>query len=340
MPHRPRLRTRATAFLALPGIPALAVLAAVGLTFGVTPSAHAADAAIPKSIRMVVPFPPSGSNDVFARLVSDKLSKKLGVTAIVDNKPGAGGAIGAEFVARSAPDGATLLVTSSTLTANAAVQPKTSYDVNKSFAPVAMLASGPMVLAVSDKSPYKTVGDLIAAARKDKGAINYGSAGVGSINQMSSELLAGDAGIEFTHVPYKGISNALTDLIAGQVQFVIASFPSVATQVKSGKVRALGVTSPSRSRFAPQWPSVAETVPNYSAELWWGVFAPAGTPQALVDKLNAEIRDIIATPEMREIFSREGAEPSAMTAAQFAEHIRRDSARWKQVAKARNITAE
>ncbi|PLP98279.1 tripartite tricarboxylate transporter substrate binding protein [Cupriavidus pauculus] len=336
MPHRPRLRTLATAF----STTVLTVSAVALVAAGITATAHAAEPVVPKTIRVVVPFPPSGSNDVFARLVSEKLSKKLGVTAIVDNKPGAGGAIGAEFVARSAPDGATLMITSSTFTGNAAVQPKTSYDVNKSFVPVAMLASGPMVLAVSEKSPYKTVADLIAAAKKDKGGINYGSSGIGSINQMSSELLAGDAGIEFTHVPYKGISNALTDLIAGQVQFVIASFPSVATQVKGGKLRALAVTSPTRSRFAPQWPAVAETVPNYSAELWWGVFAPAGTPQPLVEKLNAEIRDIIATPEMREIFSREGAEPSAMTAAQFAEHIRRDSARWKQVAKARNITAE
>lgn len=322
---------------------AMSALAAVAMTIvsiATPPAAHAAEPVVPKSIRMVVPFPPSGSNDVFARLLSEKLSTRLKVTAIVDNKPGAGGAIGAEFVARSAPDGATLLVTSSTLTANAAVQPKLNYDPVKSFAPVAMLASGPMVVAVAEKSPYKTVGQLVAAARKDRGAINYGSAGIGSINQMASELLAGDSGSEFTHVPYKGISNALTDLIAGQVQFVIASFPSVAGQVKGGKVRALAVTSPTRSKFAPQWPTVAEAVPNYSAELWWGVFAPAGTPQALVDRINAEIRDIIATPEMREIFAREGAEPSAMTAAQFADHIRADTARWKQVAKARHITAD
>ena len=315
----------------------LAVVAATGAAVSV---AHAAEPAMPKTIRMVVPFPPSGSNDVFARLLSEKLSKRLNVTAIVDNKPGAGGAIGAEFVARAPADGATLLVTSSTLTANAAVQPKPTFDPVKNFAPVAMLASGPMVLAVAQDSPYKTVSQLVDAARKERGKINYGSSGVGSINQMASELLAGDSGIEFTHVPYKGISNALTDLIAGQVQFVIASFPSVAGQVKGGKLRALGVTSPARSRFAPQWPSIAETVPSYSAQLWWGVFAPAGTPQPLVEKLNAEIRAIIATPEMSEIFAREGAEPSLMTAPQFAEHIRHDVAQWKQVAKARNITAD
>ncbi len=317
-----------------------AAFATAILSVAALPAAHAAEPAVPKTIRMVVPFPPSGSNDVFARLLSERLATRLKVTAIVDNKPGAGGAIGAEFVARAAPDGATLLVTSSTLTANAAVQPRMSYDPVRSFAPVAMLASGPMVLAVAEKSPYKTVDQLVAAARRAPGAINYGSAGIGSINQMASELLAGDSGTDFTHVPYKGISNALTDLIAGQVQFVIASFPSVAGQVKGGKVRALAVTSPARTKFAPQWPAVAETVPNYSTELWWGVFAPAGTPPALVDKLNAEIRDIIATPEMRETFAREGAEPSAMTAAQFSDHIRKDTARWKQVAKARNITAE
>lgn len=320
------------------------LLAAIG-TAGAAPSGPtpgtAADAtAIPKTLRLVVPFPPSGSNDVFARLLSDQLSKRLHITAIVDNKAGAGGAIGAEFVARAAPDGATLLVTSSTLTANAAVQPKLGFDPVRSFAPVAMLASGPMVLAVSSTSPYQTVNQLIDAARKTRGAINYGSAGIGSINQMASELLAGDSQSEFTHVPYKGISNALTDLIAGQVQFVIASFPSVQAQVKGGKLRALGVTSPTRSKFAPDWPTVAEAVPHYSAELWWGVFAPAGTPAALVERLNAEIRGIIASPEMRATFAREGAEPSAMTAPQFAAHIRQEAARWKQVAKDRHITAE
>jgi tripartite-type tricarboxylate transporter receptor subunit TctC len=157
---------------------------------------------------------------------------------------------------------------------------------------------------------------------------------------MASELLASASGSEFTHVPYKGISNALTDMIGGQVQFVIASFPSVAAQVKGGKLKALGVTSPLRSKFAPQWPAVAETVPNYSAELWWGVFAPAGTSPALVDRLNKEIRDIIATPEMRETFAKEGAEPSSLTAAQFAAHIRQDAERWKQVARTRGITAD
>lgn len=320
--------------------PRVAGLIALASLLAAAPAAHAADDAMPKSIRFVVPFPPSGSNDVFARLLSQKLAERLKVTAIVDNKPGAGGSIGAEFVARATPDGSTLLVTSSTLTTNAAVQPGLKYDPVKSFAPVAMLASGPMVVAVSASSPYQNVSQLLDAARKDKGRIHYGSAGVGSINQMASELLANASASDFTHVPYKGISNALTDMMGGQVQFVIASFPSVASQVKGGKLKALGVTSPSRSKFAPQWPAVSETVPNYSAELWWGVFAPAGTPAALVERLNKEIRDIIATPEMRETFAREGAEPSALTAPQFAAHIRQDAERWKQVAKTRGITAD
>jgi len=321
-------------------VPLAAALAALATL--AAQSAHAADPApdVPKTLRLVVPFPPSGSNDVFARLLGQQLASRLKTTAIVDNKPGAGGAIGAEFVARAAPDGATLLVTSSTLTANAAVQPKLGYDPVKSFAPVAMLASGPMVLAVPAQSPFASVKQLVEAGRKDKGRINYGSAGIGSINQMASELLASDSGADFTHVPYKGISNALTDMMGGQVQFVIASFPSVASQVKGGKLRALGVTSPARSRFAPQWPAVAETVPGYAAELWWGVFAPAGTPPALVARLNTEIRDIIASPEMRETFAREGAEPAALSAPQFAAHIRQDLQRWKQVAATRGISAD
>ncbi len=295
----------------------------------------------PKMMTIIVPFAPGASNDTFARVLAKELGPKLGVTMIVDNKPGAGGSIGAGYVARAKPDGSTLLLTSSTFTGNAAVQRKLPYDPIKGFAPIAMLASGPMILAVGTQTPYKSVAELLAAARAKKGEITYGSAGTGSINQMASELLNSMANVEMTHVPYKGIGNAITDMIGGQLQMVIASFPSIAEQAKAGKVRSLAVTSAKRSKFATDLPTVAETVPGYDVELWWGIFAPAGAPQPLVQRLNSEIRAIIATPEMQKRFAQEGADPSlSMTSEEFAAYVRSEIEKWRKVAKERNITAD
>lgn len=306
-----------------------------------SPSVLGEAVAFPKTMTIIVPFAPGASNDTFARLLAQQLGPKLGVTMIVDNKPGAGGSIGAGYVARAKPDGGTLLLTSSTFTGNAAVQRKLPYDPVKGFAPVAMLASGPMILAVGNDTPYKNVQELLAAARAKKGEIAYGSAGIGSINQMASELLNSMANVEMTHVPYKGIGNAITEMMGGRLQMVIASFPSIAEQARAGKVRSLAVTSAKRSKFAPDLLTVAETVPGYDVELWWGVLAPAGMPQPMVDRLNVEIRAIIATPDMQKRFAQEGADPStAMTAGEFAAYVRADIEKWRKVAKERNIVAD
>ncbi len=291
----------------------------------------------PKQITIVVPFPPGASNDTFARIIAQKLGPKLGATIIVDNKPGAAGSIGATHVARSAPNGATLMLISSTFTGNSAIQPKLPFDPVASFVPVAQLAQGPMILAVGKDAPFSSVAELIAAARSEKGKLNFGTAGVGSINHMASELLNAAAKVEMTHVPYRGISNAVTDLMSGQIQMVIASFPSIAGLMTSGKVRGLAVTSAAPSSFAPDLPAVAATLPGYDVDLWWGVFAPAGLPEAMVDQLNQLIRAIIMEPDMRERFAQEGAMATPVSSAEFAAIVRADLDKWRKIARERNI---
>lgn len=316
---------------------ALAAATAVPLSGSL---AQAQAVAWPKLITIVVPFPPGGSNDIFARVLAQKLGPKLGVTVIVDNKPGASGSIGAAFVSRAQPDGATLLLTSSSFPASAAITPNLQFDPLKGLTPVSQLAKGAMIVAVGAESPYNSVADLVAAAEKEKGKINFGTAGVGSVNQMANEMLAHMAKVEMTHIPYRGIAAAITDLMSGQIQMAIASFPSIAGQIKAGRVKGLAVTSPARSPFAPDLPPVAETVPGYNVELWWGIYGPAGMPASLVEALNNEIGAIITEKDMRDRFAQEGAEPSPISAADFATVTANDLAMWRGIAKERNIRPE
>ena len=276
-------------------------------------------------------------NDTFARIIAQKLEPQLGATIIVDNKPGAAGSIGATHVARSAPNGATLMLISSTFTGSSAIQRKLPFDPVASFVPVAQLAKGPMILAVGKDAPFNSVAELIAAARNEKGKLNFGTAGVGSINHMASELLNAAAKVEMTHVPYRGISNAVTDLMSGQIQMVIASFPSIAGLMTGGKVRGLAVTSAAPSSFAPNLPAVAATLPGYDVDLWWGIFAPAGLPTPMIDQLNQLIRAIIMEPDMRERFAQEGAVPTPVSSAEFAATVRADLDKWRKIAQERNI---
>jgi tripartite-type tricarboxylate transporter receptor subunit TctC len=296
---------------------------------------------LPKQITIIVPFNPGASNDTFARVLAQKLGPKIGSNVIVDNRPGAGGVIGSGYVSRAAQDGSVLLLTSSTFTTSAAVQTKLPYDPVKGFSPVALLATAPMILTVGAQTPYKTASDLVADARANKGKINFGSAGVGSINHMSAEMLNSMAKTDIMHVPYKGTATAITDMIGGQVQGMVASPSSIAPALKGGKVRALAVTSAKPSKLVPGVPTLGETVPGYEVDIWWGIFAPAGVPKPVVDRLNAEIRSIVDTPEMRERFSHEGAEPSTtMSADQFASYVRAELDKWRKVAREKNITAD
>jgi tripartite-type tricarboxylate transporter receptor subunit TctC len=320
-------------------VPVLSTFAACAALLAVAPT-HAQPATLPKVVKIVVPFSPGGSNDLFARALGQKLATKLDITVIVDNKPGAGGSIGADAVARAEPDGATLLLTSVSFATNAAVQPKLPYDPIKSFAPVALVARGPMLLTVGNGTPFKTPAQYIDAAKDPKSRINYGSAGVGSIGQMGSELFNAMAGTHAQHVPYKGISNAVSDMIGGNLEVMITTAASVNGPLKAGSIRPIAVTSPQRSKFAPGLPAVAETLPGFSVESWWGLFAPAKTPKALVDRLNAEVRAVGETAELRELYARESTEPSPMTAEQFGSFLGEEVTKWRKLAKDRNITAE
>ena len=320
----------------------LALRAALGLACALPLATFAQAPAWPaKPITLVVGSAPGGSNDTFARAIGKKLSEALGQPVVVDNKPAAGGVLANAIVAKAPPDGYNLVVLSSTFTTGAAIRNNLQYDAVRSFKPVAMLGKGPMLITVAAESPYRTIGDLVAAAKASPGKLNYGTSGTGSINHFATELITSAAGLKITHVPYKGMGPATNDLLAGQIQVLVASAPSILGQVKGGRVRALAVTSATRSPVAPELPSLEQSGYKGSAsELWWGVLAPAGTPQPVVDRLNTEINRIILSPEMKEFFLKEGAEPASMKPAEFEAFIAAEIERWKQVAKAADIKAE
>ncbi|MEQ1516359.1 MAG: tripartite tricarboxylate transporter substrate binding protein [Usitatibacteraceae bacterium] len=318
----------------------LHVFAVCALTFGTLDAASAQDKYPSKPITIIVPYPPGGSNDSFARVIGRKLGEALQQPVLIDNRPGAGGSIGTAMVAKAANDGYTLAVVSSSFVTNSAIQQNLPFDAIKSFSPVAMLATGPFIIAVRENLPVKSMPELLALIRSQPGKLNYASSGPGSINQFATEIFKATAGLEITHVPYRGMSPATMDLIGGHVDLLIASGPSLLPTVRSGKVRAIGITSPGTSRVAPELMPVAKSVPGYSFELWWGVLAPASTPPAVVGRLNAEINKILAGSDMEEFFLREGAVSSIVSPTQFAEIISRDLTQFQKIAKQASIKAD
>nr|WP_223506297.1 tripartite tricarboxylate transporter substrate binding protein [Cupriavidus pauculus] len=301
-----------------------------------------AESAYPsKPITVIVPYPPGGSNDLFARIVAKEIGEELKQPVIIDNRPGASGNTGTGMVAKAAPDGYTLVAVSSSLTTNAAVQGKLPYDAVKSFAPVAMVAQGPFIVAVSNDFPAKTPQELIDTIRANPGKFNYASSGPGSVNQFGTELLKAKAGkLNITHVPYRGMGPAVTDLIGNQTQLLISSGPSLLPMVRAGKVRAVGITSLKPSPVAPELTPMASAVPGYEFELWWGFLAPAGTPPAIVARLNAAVNHALEKPAVKAAILKEGAEAKPVTPQQFAETIADDVARWKVLAKQQNIVVD
>jgi tripartite-type tricarboxylate transporter receptor subunit TctC len=316
---------------------AMAAIAGLGVPgFGL-----AQDAYPTKAVTIVVPYPPGGSNDVFARHIARELTDELGQSVLIDNRPGASGNTGTGQVARAAPDGYTLVAVSSSMTTNAAVQPRLPYDPVKSFAPVAMFAQGPFIVAVNNDFPVKTPAELVAAIRAKPGKYNYASSGTGSVNQFATELLKARAGRMFiTHVPYRGMGPAVTDLIGGQTQLLIASGPSLLPMVRAGKVRAVGITSLKPSPIAPELTPMSSAVPGYEFALWWGLLAPAGTPPDIVAKLNAAVNKALAKPQIKATFLKEGAETLSVTPSRFAAVIAQDVAEWKKLAGQQHIMAD
>ena len=292
-----------------------------------------------KPVTIVVPFPPGGSNDVFARAIGKKLSDAWKQPVIIENKAGAGGMIGAAGVSKAPADGYTLLFVSSSYTTGAAIQ-QLPFDPVTGLTPIASVSKGPMVLTVKNGTPVRNAAELAALAKSQPGKLNYGSAGPGSINHFAAEQLAQSAGVKMTHVPYKGMGPATADLIGGHIDVLIASSPSVMQHVKAEKVKGLGVTSARASPLVPGLEPVAGGVPGYEVELWWGMLGPPGLPPAIVTAVNAEVNRALTSADMTEIFGKEGAEPWPQSAAQFANVVKGDIERWKKVAKEANIKVD
>jgi tripartite-type tricarboxylate transporter receptor subunit TctC len=294
-----------------------------------------------RPIRLVVPYPPGGSNDVLSRITAQAMSPGLGQQVIVENRGGAGGMIGADNVAKSAPDGYSIVNVQASFTANAALRTKMAYDPMGDFAYIGMMARGPLLAVVHPSLPVKNVKELIALARAKPGQINYGSTGTGGHNHMATELFAWMAAIKIVHVPYKGVAPALTDLMGGHTQLVMTSLPSALTQVQAGRLKALAVGSEKRSSFMPEMPTISESgVPGYFAEFWWGLAAPSKTPNDIVNRLATELTRALQSPELKQRFAAEGAETSVMTREQFTRFVANEITRWRKVALEARIQPE
>jgi tripartite-type tricarboxylate transporter receptor subunit TctC len=311
----------------------LRTLAAV-LFAMVTPIAFAQPAYPSKPVRLVVPFPAAGTTDIIARATAQKLSEAWGQQVIVDNRPGAAGNIGSELVAKSAPDGYTLLMgTVGTHAINPSLYAKMPYDHVKEFAPVILVAGVPNVLVVNPDLPVKSVPELIAYAKANPGKLNFASSGSGTSIHLSGELFKAMTGVQMTHVPYKGSAPALTDLIGGQVQLMFDNLPSSLAFIKAGKLRALAVTSKTRAPALPDVPTVAEFIPGFEASSWFGILAPAGTPPDILAKINGEVAKWLATADAKEKLTAQGANVAGGTPEDFAKHIQAETAKWAKVVK-------
>ena len=295
-----------------------------------------------KSIRWIVPFPPGGAMDVIARALADKSSKTLGQAIVVENKPGAGGNIGSELVARSDADGYTMLITSIGMATNKYLYQKLPYDPVKDFSPVSLVAIVPNVLVTNATQPnVKTVTDVIANAKTQPGKLTYASAGNGTSIHLAGEVFTSMAKIDVQHIPYKGSGPAVTDLLGGQVNYMFDSITSAKPHIASGKLTAIGLTTTKRSKALPGIPTIAESgLPGYDVTPWFAVFVPANTPKPIVKKLNAALLSSMATPEIREKFEVIGAEPIGSSPEELAIYLNKEIDRWGKVITANNIKSD
>jgi tripartite-type tricarboxylate transporter receptor subunit TctC len=294
-----------------------------------------------KAVRIVVPYPPGAFNDTLARTLAQKLSASWGQPVIVENRPGGGTTIGTSIVAKAAPDGHTLLVASFAFAVNPALYPSLPYDSKRDFLPVVLAASTPNLLVVNPALATRTVSDFIVTARQKPGRLNYASAGNGSSNHLSMELFKKMAGVSLVHVPYKGSVPAVTDLIGGQVDAMFDNVPNVIQHVKSGRLRALAVSSAKRSPYLPDVPTVAEAgVPGFEVSVWFGILAPSGTPPPVIAKINAEVNKALGAADVQRLFEQQGVEARGGTAAQFGEMIRAQMAKWSAVVREAGVTAD
>lgn len=309
----------------------------------VTNAATAADAqSYPtRPVRMLVGFPPAGPTDLTARITAQHLTDTLGQQIIVDNRPGASGTVSGQLLARAEPDGYTIALGSGGEIAIAPhLRRKMSYDPLKDFAPVSRIGAGQLVLVVHPAVPAKSTADLVALAKSKPGVVNFASSGSGSTAHLAAELLKHVAAIDIVHVPYKGAGPALIDLISGQVQLLITGYSGAVPHIKSGKLRALGVTGTKRLRAAPELPTIGETVKGYEVLAWYGIFVPARTPQAIISKLHREIAAMVRRPQIIERLVALGIEPEGNTPQEFAAQIRSESQKWARIIKVAKVTVD
>ena len=302
---------------------------------GLACSVAFADAWPSRPIRIVVPFPPGGGTDIIARETSQRVAAATGWTFIVENRPGAGGNLGVDAAAKSPADGYTLVLgQTSNLAINPTLYGKLPYDPQKDLAPIVLLANAPLVMVTAATTPFKTVADVVSAAKAKPGGINFASPGNGTVAHLTSELFQKAAGIKTQHVPYKGASQALTDVIGGSVELYMSSVPTLIGHIRQGKLRALAVTSAKRVADLPNVPTLNESgYKGFDAVTWFGLLAPAGTPKDVVAKLNAEFNKALQQPELRKRLDEEGADPAGGTPEQFAALIKADIPRWGKVVK-------
>jgi len=318
------------------------VTSALLLAVALGPAIAVAQGYPAKPVRVIVPFPPAGAADIVARVITQKLSEAWGTQVLVDNRAGAGGMIGAEFAMRAAPDGHTVLFASSSpmvISPNLATKPP--YHPVRDFVPVILIGYSPNVLLVHPSIPAKTVKELIALARARPGQLNYASNGTGTLGHLTTEMFKLQAGIDIVHVPYKGGAPATLDTMAGQTSILVAAFPTVAPQMRAGRLRALAVTTKRRAQLAPELPTVAEAaLPGFESTQWWGAYGPLGLRAEIVARLNADIGSILATPEMKQRLAADATEAGGGSPGDLAAYLKADFERWGKVVRDAKIRAE
>jgi len=314
---------------------------AFAVSFALAPAIGLAQAYPAKPIRLIVPFPAGGATDILARALSQKLGEKIGQTVVVENRPGAGGTIGADAASKSVADGYTLLLaTSSTHSIGPAINPKIPYNAEADFTPIAHVASSPNLVVVPNTLPVKTMRELIDYARKNPGKLNYASSGNGTIVHLTTEYFKAQSETFILHIPYRGTALAIPDLVSGKVDVLFDSFVTGMPHVRDGKLRALAVTSAKRSALAPEMPTVAETLPGFESVTWFGLYGPKNLPADLVGKINASVNAALADSEVKERFARLGAEPAGGTPQAFAAMVKLDTGKWKKIITERKLTVE
>ena len=302
---------------------------------------QAAEWAPTKPVRVIVPFPPGGSNDIVGRLVANDLSPLLGQQVVIDNRGGAGGIIGSEIAANAQPDGHTLLIASVAFAYNPSIyKSQVRFNPEKSFTPIALIGTGPSALTVNPKMAAKTTKDLIDMAKAKPGSLNYATAGIGSFQHLSTELLKLQAKINIVHIPFKGGGPAMADVIAGNTQITMGSLLQLVPHIQSNRLRLLAVGSAKRNGAFPNTPTVAETVPGYEANNWWGILAPAGVTPAMVRTLEAAVAKVVNTPDMQKKFDTQGAEVAYMNSVAYGKFIKTETTKWSKVVKDAGIKDE